>query len=148
MALAVTGCYIQRDLAECGLQLFLLSSVERRSVGAVARSAGTVRLVVRAGRRLQGDAGHFLAVPDLETAMAHAGWMAASSVIFCLMPAVYLGWQKDVALHQKWFGFITHTLALEDPSENGVEVPVLRNQSLPLAWRGWCKIIPWATRCI
>ncbi len=62
-----------------------------------------------------------------------AGWMAASSVFFCVLPAVFLGWQKDVALHQKWFGFIGHSLALADPSENGVEVPVLRNQSLPLA---------------
>jgi hypothetical protein len=61
-----------------------------------------------------------------------AGWMAAASACFCMLPAVYLGWQKDVALHREWLSFVGSTLTLEDPSENGVEKPVLRNQSLPL----------------
>ena len=43
-----------------------------------------------------------------------------------------LGWQKDVTLHGQWLSFLGHTLSLEDPSENGVEKPELRNQSLTL----------------
>ena len=133
VALAVTGCYIQRDLPECGLQLFLLFLLSAALWGLLHGRPALCGWSLGLAAVYKITPAIFLPYLIWKRQWRAAGWMAASTVIFCLLPAVYLGWQKDVALHQKWFAFVTHTLTLADPSENGVEAPVLRNQSLPLA---------------
>ncbi len=132
IALAVTGCYVLRDLPECGLQLFLLCML---SVGLWALLRGRHALC---GWSL-GLATVYKVTPVIflpyllwKRQWRAAGWMAAASACFCALPAQHLGWQKNVALHRQWLSFVGYTLSLEDPSENGVEKPVLRNQSLPL----------------
>ncbi|HVU90024.1 MAG TPA: glycosyltransferase family 87 protein [Pirellulales bacterium] len=132
IAVAVMGCYIVRDLPECGLQLFLLCML---SVGLWALLRGRPALC---GWSL-GLAAVYKVTPVIflpyllwKRQWRAAGWMAAASACFCALPAVYLGWQKDVTLHRQWLSFVGYTLSLEDPSENGVEKPVLRNQSFPL----------------
>jgi hypothetical protein len=132
IALAITGCYVLRDLPECGLQLLLLSML---SVALWALIHGRHALC---GWSL-GLAAVYKVTPVIflpyllwKRQWRAAGWMAMASVCFCILPAVYLGWQKDVSLHRQWLSFVGYTLTLADPSENGVEKPELRNQSLPL----------------
>lgn len=132
IALAITGCYVLRDLPECGLQLLLLCML---SVALWALVRGRHALC---GWSL-GLAAVYKVTPVIllpyllwKRQWRAAGWMTVASACFCVLPAVHLGWQKDVVLHRQWLSFLGHTLTLADPSENGVEKPELRNQSLPL----------------
>jgi len=132
VALVATGCYLHRDLRECGLQLFLLILLTiglwalirgRPSLGGLSLGLATVYKVTPI---------IFLPYLIWKREWRAAGWMAASGCFFCLLPAVFLGWQRNLELHGQWLNFTVHTLAGEDPSENGVEPPSPRNQSLPL----------------
>ncbi|HEY4312901.1 MAG TPA: glycosyltransferase family 87 protein [Pirellulales bacterium] len=131
-ALAVTGCYILRDLPECGLQLFLLFLLSMALWGLVQGRVALCGCSLGLAAVYKVTPAIFLPYLLWKRQWRAAGWMVTSSTLFCLLPALHLGWEKDVALHRQWFAFVTHTLTLADPSDNGVEVPVLRNQSLPL----------------
>jgi hypothetical protein len=62
-----------------------------------------------------------------------AVWMLATTCCISLLPGVYLGFQKNLELHAQWLRTTAERLAIEDPSENGIERPALWNRSLPLA---------------
>jgi hypothetical protein len=132
VAVAATGCYIHRDLRECGLQLFLLILLTI-ALSALMRGRPTLT-GMSLGLAAVYKVTPLIFLPYLiwKRQWRAAGWMAASGCFFCLLPAMFLGWQRNLELHGKWLAFASHTLAADDPSENGVEPPSPRNQSLPL----------------
>ena len=73
--------------------------------------------------------------------------MAATVCLVSLLPGLYLGWQKNLQLHAQWVRTAAERLAIEDPSENGIETPALWNRSLPLALPGWSRIIRQTILC-
>ena len=133
LARVVAASYIHRDLAECGLQIFLLCLLTAALADLVkGRSA-------RAGIWL-GLAALYKVMPVIffpyllwKRQWKAAAWMVATICLVSLLPAVRLGWQKNLALHAQWARTTAARLAIEDPSENGIEEPALWNRSLPLA---------------
>ena len=133
IALAVMATYIHRDLAECGLQLFLLCLLT------AALSALLSGRPARCGAWL-GLATVYKVMPLVflpfliwKRQWRAAAWMTVFGCFFCLLPAAFLGWEKNRDLHDEWLRNARQRLAIEDPSENGVEPPTLWNRSLPLA---------------
>ncbi|HVU86445.1 MAG TPA: glycosyltransferase family 87 protein [Pirellulales bacterium] len=133
VAVAIAASYIHRDLAECGLQIFLLCLLTA-ALAALLRNKPS-----RAGIWL-GLATLYKVMPVLffpyllwKRQWKAAGWMVATACLVSLLPAVRLGWRENLAAHGKWLRTAAARLAIEDPSENGIEEPALWNRSLPLA---------------
>jgi hypothetical protein len=133
VGLGAAGSYIQRDLTECGLQIALLCML---TVALAALVHGRHALCgFSLGLAVAYKVTPILFLPFLlwKRQWKAAGWMAAWTVAISLTPAIYLGWQGNTSAHEQWLAFTLKNLQLEDPSENGVEPPTMRNQSLPLA---------------
>ncbi len=133
VAFLVAVTYVHRDLAECGLQIFLLCLLT------AAYSALSRGLPARCGVWL-GLAAMYKVMPIifLPYLLWKRQWkaalgMAATVCLVSLLPGLYLGWQKNLQLHAQWVRTAAERLAIEDPSENGIETPALWNRSLPLA---------------
>lgn len=132
-SLSLAGAYVQRDLDECGLQLFLLFFV---TAAARALSLGqSLRCGAWLGLAVAYKITPLLFFPYLlwKRAWRAAAWMAVFTVLWNLAPALYLGWDTTLACHRQWFAFMARNLAIQDPAQNGVESPHHVNQSLPLA---------------
>ncbi|MES1213419.1 MAG: glycosyltransferase family 87 protein [Singulisphaera sp.] len=129
----IAASYIHRDLAECGLQLFLLCLLT------AAFAALTRGRAARCGCWL-GLAALYKIMPVLffpyllwKRQWRAAGVMAATAVLVSLLPGLWLGWRQNLDFHAQWARAAAARLAIEDPSENGIERPALWNRSLPLA---------------
>jgi len=133
LGLGAVGCYVQRDLTECGLQIALLCMI---SAGLAALVRGRYALSgFSLGLAVAYKLTPILFLPFLiwKRQWKAAAWMGAWTVAISITPAIFLGWQTNVRLHREWLAFTMKNVALDDPSENGVEPPTMRNQSLPLA---------------
>jgi hypothetical protein len=133
IAFLVAVSYIHRDLAECGLRIFLLYLLT------LAYSALVRGQPARCGIWL-GIAAQYKVMPVIflpyllwKRQVKAAVCMLATTCCISLLPGVYLGFQKNLELHVQWLRTTTERLAIEDPSENGIERPALWNRSLPLA---------------
>jgi hypothetical protein len=133
VALVVAASYIHRDLAECGLQIFLLCLL---TLALAALAHGKPR---QAGIWL-GLATLYKIMPAIflpyllwKRQWKAATWMVATACLVSLLPAARLGWQKNLELHAQWLRVTADRLSIEDPCENGIEAPALWNRSLPLA---------------
>ncbi len=131
--LGITGAYLQRDLDDCGLQIlllfFLTAAVTHLAVGQ-ARRCGCW-LALAAVYKLT----PFLFLPYLcyKRQWRAASWMVLGTAALCLAPACHLGWQNNLKAHEQWWAATRQALSTASPSENGVEPPNHRNQSLTLA---------------
>jgi hypothetical protein len=133
LALAVMSTYIHRDLAECGLQLFLLCMLTAGLWALLHNSPSLCGFWLGLATVYKVMPLLFLPYLVWKRQWRAAGWMMLFTGMFCLMPALFLGGAKNQALHQQWLNRTLARLAIEDPSENGVETPALWNRSLPLA---------------
>jgi hypothetical protein len=131
-AVVVTASYIHRDLVECGLQLFLLGLLTAALAALVRGRPSLCGLTLGLATVYKVMPVIFFPLLLWKRRWRAAAWMAASILFFCLLPTLRVGWQKNLALHRQWLDFAGRLVALDDPSENGVERPNLRNQSLPL----------------
>ena len=129
----MTGTYVHRDLVECGLQILLLGFLSAALAAPVRGRPSLCGLMVGLATVYKVTPVIFLPLLVWKRQWKAAAWMAASILLFCSLPALRVGWQKNLALHGQWLQFAGRIVALADPSENGVERPNLRNQSLPLA---------------
>jgi hypothetical protein len=132
-ALAITVTYFQRDLDECGLQILLLFFLTAAAVQLQADRP------LRCGFWLALAAAYkltpllFLPYLCYKRQWRATAWTVVFFTGFCLAPALWLGWGVNVAGHERWWANTRASLALTDPSENGVEAPNVRNQSLQFA---------------
>ncbi len=123
VVLALMGGYLHRDFAECGLQLALLIILTAAFAALLAGKQWLSGLSL--GLAVVYKVTPILFLPYLiwKRQWRAAGWMVASIALWCALPAVHLGWQKNTELHGKWYQNTMHLLTLDDPSENGVELP-------------------------
>jgi hypothetical protein len=133
VALAVMSTYIHRDLAECGLQLFLLCVLTAGLWSLLRGSPSMCGFWLGLATVYKVMPLVFLPYLVWKRQWRAAGWMMLFTGFFCLLPALFLGAAKNQALHQQWLKTTLARLAIDDPSENGVEAPALWNRSLPLA---------------
>jgi hypothetical protein len=133
LGVGAVGTYIQRDLTECGLQIAMLCMVTGGLAALVRGRQGLCGFSLALGVAYKLTPVLFLPFLIWKRQWKAAAWMGAWIVLISLTPAMYLGWQTNVRLHREWLAFTVKNMTLADPSENGVEPPVMRNQSLPLA---------------
>ena len=133
IALFVGITYINRDLAECGLQLFLLLLLTAAYASLIRGRSWLCGFWL--GLAVAYKVMPIIFLPFLlwKRQWKAAGSMAAAMLSLSLLPAVFLGWEKNWTLHEQWLSKTVERLAIADPAENGVEAPVLWNRSLPLA---------------
>ena len=131
--LTMVAVYLQRDLDECGLQILLLFFL---TAAAVHLQKGQAR---RCGFWL-GLAAVYKLTPLLflpylcyKRQWRAALWMVIFMGGFCVAPAYKLGWDGNLKAHERWLESARASLDVADPSENGVEPPNHRNQSLTFA---------------
>ncbi len=131
--LGMTAIYLQRDLDDCGLQILLLFFL---TAALVQMQAGHSR---RCGIWL-GLAAVYKVTPLLflpyllyKRQWRAAAWMGICMIGLSLAPAYKLGWEGNLHAHERWLESTRLSLGSTDPSENGVEPPNHRNQSLTLA---------------
>ncbi len=133
LTLVLVGCYVQRDLDDCGLQLFLLFFL---SAGAYFLSTGSS---VSCGFWL-GLATAYKVTPVLffpfliwKRQWRAAGWMALFALLWNVAPVLYLGWDTTLDAQRQWLAFSQKCLAMPDPSLNPLEPPRHLNQGLSMA---------------
>ncbi len=133
LTLVVCGAYLQRDLDDCGLQILLLFllTAALASLHAGKRMWCGWWLALATAYKLT----PFLFLPYLcyKRQWRAAAWMAVFLGVLCLAPALWLGWETNWQAHKQWWEETRTALSLTDPSENGIEPPNPRNQSLTLA---------------
>jgi hypothetical protein len=100
--------YVLRDLDECGLQLILLFFL---SMAGWALCRGRA---LQAGFWL-GTAACYKAAPILflpfllwKRQWRAAGWMGVFFLLWCAVPSLYSGWDKNVLDHQNWWAEVVH----------------------------------------
>lgn len=133
LTLALVGCYVQRDLDDCGLQLFLLFFL---TAGAYSLSVGNS---VGSGFWL-GLATAYKVTPVLffpfllwKRQWRAAAWMALFALLWNLAPVLYLGADKTLDAESQWLAFSQKCLSMPDPSLNPLEPPRHLNQGLSMA---------------
>jgi len=133
LGLGAVGSYLQRDLAECGLQIALLCMLTGGLAALLRGRPGLCGFSL--GLAVAYKLTPLLFLPFLlwKRQWKAAAWMGVWTVLISLAPALYLGWQGNVSAHRQWLDFTIKNMTLEDPSENGVEPPVMHNQALALA---------------
>jgi alpha-1,2-mannosyltransferase len=132
LALAVTGSYVHRDLVECGLQLFLLELLSVALWGLLHERSSLCGLSLGLAAVYKVTPLIFLPFLLWKRQWRAAGWMAGSTVFFCLLPGLFVGWQRNIELHSQWFDYAGRLMAQDDPAENGIEPATMHNQSLPV----------------
>ena len=133
--IALFVAYLLRDLDECGLQIFLLFFL---SVAADALHRGKA---MQTGFWLATAAAYkatpllFLPVLVWKRQWKAAGFMTLFLALWCLSPAVPLGWQNSIRAHGQWLARTQGIMAARNayPSLPGAELPKPHNQSLQAA---------------
>ncbi len=124
---------LQRELDECGLQLVLLGMLSvaawlfyrgRELAGAAALAAAATYKTTP-----------LLFLPYLvwKRRFRAAAAMAVVLVGLNLLPALYLSWENALEFHGRTLARFAAQARLQDPSQNTVEPPNVRNQSLTVA---------------
>jgi alpha-1,2-mannosyltransferase len=134
--------HIQRDLQECGLQLFLLAMLSAaayalwsgRSIGAAFWLALAVTYKTTP-------------VLFLPVLLWKRQWRACAAsvvfiVIFNTVPALYLGPELTLRCYQKSWDYLQTSAHLEDIADNGIELPNPRNQSLTSLFARYLQTYP------
>ena len=133
---------LQRELDECGLQLFLLGllSIAAWLFSRRREFAGAVVLAAAATYK----ATPILFLPYLiwKRRLLPAAVFPVALVGLNLLPAAYLGWENALQFHGRTLARIKAQVQLQDPSRNTVEPPNVRNQSLPVALARFLQTYP------
>lgn len=141
-SMALLFPYVLRDLDECGLQILLLFML------------GAAMLALSCGRSIVcgmwlGLATSYKVMPLLflpllvwKRQWRAAAYMVSFIVIWNLIPALYLGWNKTIQVHKQWLAQVRQSMSNDDPSENGIEPPNPRNINLTAALARFVQTYP------
>lgn len=140
--LVLVGCYVQRDLDDCGLQLFLLFFLTAALYALWRGSALGCGFWLGLATAYKVTPVIFLPYLIWKREFRAAGWMAAFFVLFNLAPAVYLGWETTRHYHVYWLKWSASCLASADPSVNPLEPPRHLNQGLQMAVARFLQTYP------
>jgi hypothetical protein len=133
LTLLLVGCYVQRDLDDCGQQalllFFLTAAVYSLSIGSPAGSGFWLGLatVYKITPML------FFPFLLWKRQWRAAGWMAVFALLWSFAPVLYLGWEKTWDANRNWLAFSLRCLETPDPSLNPLEPPRHLNQGLSMA---------------
>jgi hypothetical protein len=136
--------YLQRDLDECGLQVWLLFFL---TMGGFALSRGRG---LQAGFWL-GTAAIYKVTPLLclpfllwKRQWRAAGWMTVFLVAWCAAPALVSGWAENVRTHKQWWADALRLRSAHQayPSLLEREPPQIYNLSLYAAIARWLETYP------
>jgi hypothetical protein len=124
----LVGCYVKRDLDDCGLQIGLLFLL---TLAAVCLQRGhELGCGLSLGLAAAYKTTPLLFFPFLlwKRQWRAAAWMAVFTAVANLLPILYLGWQPTLRYYEAWLACAQSCAAMEDPSQNPIEPPRHLNQ--------------------
>lgn len=124
--------YLLRDLDECGLQIFLLFFLTAAAYALVKQRALQTGFWIATG--IAYKVAPLLFVPFLmwKRQWRATAYVAVFSVLWALVPALYLGMDATMAGHKRWFARISKVNSTREayPSLQEMEPPKPQNLSL------------------
>ncbi len=133
---------LQRELDECGLQLFLLGLLSLAAWLFYRRRELAGAVVLAAAATYKTTPLLFLPYLIWKRRFLPAAVFLVALVGLNLLPAVYLGWENALQFHGRTLARIKAQMQLKDPSLNTVEPPNVRNQSLTVALARFLQTYP------
>ncbi len=133
LVLTLMAFYLLRDFQECGLQILLLFFLSAALYSVYLGRHWLCGFWLGLACVYKVTPLLFLPYLAYKRQWRAAGWSLVFFFLWCLAPALWLGWSQTIDKHREWLTCFTQNLALDDPSENGIEPPNPRNQALSLA---------------
>ncbi len=133
LSVLAAAVLIQRDLDECGLQLFLLGLLSLALWLHLRGKVWGTGAALAAAASYKSTPLVFLPYLIWKRQWCTAWWMVVFLLVWNLLPAAYWGWEATWKFHRRWWDRALAQARLEDPSRNAVEPPNVRNQALSVA---------------